>query len=296
MTGGLSRSLGVHAACAALVLADFVTRTWRTQLFLRGLGRPLPFRTVFVHSFMGEAAASLTPLRLGAEPTRVWAMRQEGISRAAAIVCVGVEFVAIMSLIALMALVLGLTLAPDWWATVGPQVARSAARSGPWLGVVVGLSVVAWLLMRRLAPDASSALSDELGAARGHAREIPASVYLLNVPLTILNTAARVAILPVLALTLQNPPPLAATVVGSFALLYSQAIIPTPAGAGAVELTFLGGAAGNLGGAEASLLLAWRCYTTLVGVVGGIALAVWRYGWAIVPGVRRGRRVVEGAE
>jgi hypothetical protein len=60
-----------------------------------------------------------------------------------------------------------------------------------------------------------------------------------------------------------------------------------------VELTFLGGAAGNLGGAEASLLLAWRCYTTLAGVVGGIGLAIWRYGWAIVPGARRRRRAAE---
>ena len=295
MTGGLAHTLSVHAACVALVLADFLTRTWRTQLFLGGLGRQLPFRTVLVHSFLGEAAASLTPLRLGAEPARVWAMRQEGIPRPAGIVCVGLEFVAMMSMVALMAVGLALTLAPDWWASVGPELGRSVVRSGPWLGVVVGVSVVAWLLTRRLAPHATDALADELAAARGHVRDVPLRVYLLSVPLTVLNTATRVAILPVLALTLDQPPPLAATIVGSFALLYSQAILPTPAGAGAVELTFLGGAAGNLGAAETSLLLAWRCYTTLAGVVLGLGLALWRYGWAIVPGTRRGRRA-EGIE
>jgi uncharacterized membrane protein YbhN (UPF0104 family) len=108
------------------------------------------------------------------------------------------------------------------------------------------------------------------------------------------HSGLTLAILPVLALALDQPPPLADTVVGSFALLYSQAVLPTPAGAGAVELTFLGGAAGDLGAAETSLLLAWRCYTTLAGVALGLGLAAWRYGWAIVPGARRGRRAIDG--
>ena len=59
--------------------------------------------------------------------------------------------------------------------------------------------------------------------------------------MSFVNLATRVAILPVLALTLPNPPALALLIVGSFALLYGQLILPTPAGAGAVELGFLGG-------------------------------------------------------
>jgi len=109
------------------------------------------------------------------------------------------------------------------------------------------------------------------------------------VPLTVLNVATRVAILPLLAVTLSSPPPLGATVVGSFALLYSQAVLPTPAGAGAVELSFLGGAAGNLGSREASLLVMWRLYTTLLPVVLGLVLGVYRYGWAVVPSAIRTR-------
>ena len=290
MSPDLPHVVAVHAACAALVAVDFVTRTWRTQAFLRGLGHPLPFRTVFVHSALGETASSLTPLRVGGEPSRVWAMTRDGVPSAAAITCVGLELVATMVLLVTIAVVLGLTLAPDWWATVGPELVRSALRHVPWLAAIVALSLAAWWVTRRVAPAATHAVAREVAVARGHAREMPTWVYAVNVPLTVVNTAARVAILPVLALTLDQPPPLAATVVGSFALLYSQALLPTPAGAGAVELTFLGGAAGNLGAAEASLLLAWRGYTTLAGVVLGIGLAVWRYGWAIVPGTRRGRR------
>jgi uncharacterized membrane protein YbhN (UPF0104 family) len=102
--------------------------------------------------------------------------------------------------------------------------------------------------------------------------------------MSFLNLATRVAILPVLALTLANPPDLGPMTLGSFALLYSQLILPTPSGAGAVELGFLGGAAGDLGQGDGWLLLAWRFYTNGVGVVLGVWLAAKIYGW---PALRR---------
>ena len=71
---------------------------------------------------------------------------------------------------------------------------------------------------------------------------------------------------------------------GSFALLYSQLVLPTPSGAGAVELGFLGGAAGDLGDSQGWLLLAWRLYTNGIGVVLGVWLAAKIYGW---PALRR---------
>ena len=83
--------------------------------------------------------------------------------------------------------------------------------------------------------------------------------------MSFINLATRVAILPVLALTLPIPPAMGPLAVGSFALLYSQLVLPTPSGAGAVELGFLGGAAGDLGSGEGWLLLAWRFYTNGVG-------------------------------
>ncbi len=105
-----------------------------------------------------------------------------------------------------------------------------------------------------------------------------------SLPLSFLNLATRVAVLPVLAATLPQPPELWPMVLGSFALLYSQLILPTPSGAGAVELGFLGGAAGDLGGRAGWLLLAWRFYTNGVGVILGIGLAAHAYGW---PALRR---------
>jgi uncharacterized membrane protein YbhN (UPF0104 family) len=83
---------------------------------------------------------------------------------------------------------------------------------------------------------------------------------------------------------------------GSFALLYSQLVLPTPSGAGAVELGFLGGAAGDMGEHQGWLLLAWRFYTNGIGVVIGIWLAAQIYGWpALRKLVRQGTELREPA-
>jgi uncharacterized membrane protein YbhN (UPF0104 family) len=102
--------------------------------------------------------------------------------------------------------------------------------------------------------------------------------------MSLVNLGTRVAVLPVLALTLSSPPALGPMILGSFALLYSQLILPTPSGAGAVELGFLGGAVGELGEGQGWLLLAWRFYTNGVGVLLGVWLAAHIYGW---PALRR---------
>ena len=267
----------IHLTCLALVALDFVARTWRTQLFLGGLGHRLPFHEVLVQSAIGETASSLTPLRAGGEPARIWTMARQGVPARVGLVAVGVELLATSAVIVLTALVLGVTVAPDWWAATGPGLIRAAVRSWPWLAGIAAVTLAAWIAVRRLRPDLLHAAGGELAAARGHLRDLPAWIYVANVPITLVNIAARVAILPLLVQALDQPPPLAATVVGSFALLYAQAVIPTPAGAGAVELGFLGGAAGNLGAAEAEILIVWRLYTTVLGTALGVAFAAWRF-------------------
>jgi uncharacterized membrane protein YbhN (UPF0104 family) len=119
-----------------------------------------------------------------------------------------------------------------------------------------------------------------------------------SVPLSLINLVTRTAILPVLALTLAHPPALGPMMLGSFALLYSQLVLPTPSGAGAVELGFLGGAAGDLGDDQGWLLFWWRFYTSGIGVILGVWLAAQIYGW---PALRRlvghrAARVTESSE
>jgi len=95
----------------------------------------------------------------------------------------------------------------------------------------------------------------------------------------------------VLTLTLPSPPPLGPVIFGSFALLYSQMVLPTPSGAGVVELGFLGGAAGELGEGQGWILLAWRFYTNGLGLFLGVWLALSIYGWPVLRRVLRGKPV-----
>jgi uncharacterized membrane protein YbhN (UPF0104 family) len=150
-------------------------------------------------------------------------------------------------------------------------------------------SAVAVRYARRVAPPAKHQLRRPLRRVLVYWRRMPRWALVASVPLSFVNVAARVAILPVLTLTLPSPPPLGPAALGSFALLYSQLILPTPSGAGAVELGFLGGAAGDLGAGRGWLLLAWRGYSNGVGVLLGAGLALQLYGW---PVLRRAVRAV----
>jgi len=75
-------------------------------------------------------------------------------------------------------------------------------------------------------------------------------------------------------------------------LLYSQLFLPTPSGAGVVDLGLLAGAAGDVGPGEVELLVWWRFYTSVVGILLGGWAAVRVFGWAAVRHAfrRRGHR------
>lgn len=276
--------------CLGLTAVDFAARTWRMQLYLRGIGRRIPFREVLLQSLVAEAGATITPLRIGSDPSRLWAMRRSGVSTTVAAVCIGVETVVLTVITVLVSVVLMLTVARDWWALVGPQLVASLRAAWPYVVAVFAASVVSWLVARLYAPRVRELLGREMRAVRRYARVMPRSAYWWSLPVTLLNMSARVAILPVLALTLPEPPPLGAMLVGSYALLYGQLIAPTPGGAGAVELVFLAGAAGELGAEAGALLLAWRLITAVLPLVLGLATAVLHYGLRVFGEPARVRR------
>jgi uncharacterized membrane protein YbhN (UPF0104 family) len=121
-------------------------------------------------------------------------------------------------------------------------------------------------------------------------RRTPRWAVLASIPCSALNVATRVAVLPVLVLTLPDHPPLGPVILGSFALLYSQLVLPTPSGVGAVDLGFLAGAAGDLGDEAGRLLVIWRLYTSGIGIVLGAVLALRYFGWE--PVRRAGQRLI----
>ncbi len=267
-----------NLVCVALVAVDLVARAWRIQWIVQGLGHRITFRESFVLNAFGDAACALTPLRIGGEPARLAGMLRSRVPATAAFVAISLEVLAAWPVIVVGAGWLIWRHAPAWWTLAGPRLGAAAHTAWPWVLAVVVASVMAWNAARRVTSPFKH-LGRPIRRALVYWRRMPRWPLVASIPMTFLNLAARVAILPVLALTLPNPPELGPLAVGSFALLYSQMILPTPSGAGAVELGFLGGAAGDLGEGDGRLLFAWRMYTNGIGVILGVALAARIYGW-----------------
>lgn len=271
--------LQAHLVCIGLVAADLLVRVWRIQWIVQGLGHRMTVKDAFVLNAFGDAACALTPLRIGGEPARLAGMLRSGVPATAAFVGISLEVLAAWPVIILAAAWLVWQYAPAWWLSVGPHLGAAAADAWPWVTVVVLVSAVAWRYARRMASPFARHLRRPVRRALVYWRRMPRWPLLASIPLSLVNLMTRVAILPVLALTLTNPPALGPMMLGSFALLYSQLVLPTPSGAGAVELGFLGGAAGDLGEGQGWLLLAWRFYTNGLGVLLGVWLAAQIYGW-----------------
>jgi uncharacterized membrane protein YbhN (UPF0104 family) len=284
-----------HAVALALVVADVVARALRLNWMLRGAGTRISlWETVVINAF-GDAAAALTPLRIGGHPARFVGLLHAGVPGRTALPALAVEAIVTNAVVVVCTVVLAVLFAPEWWAAIGPRVAAAGRRFAPWIAGLAVLSLLLWLAVRRrraalrVVPGgpAGSWLLDAVRAARG----LPASVVLAAVPLSVVNVFGRVLVLPVLALTLPDPPGFGTVTMGSFALVYGQIVLPTPSGAGAVELGFLAGAAGELGAEGDRLLFFWRLYTSILPVLFGIAVSLPKYGRSALLRVLRGERV-----
>jgi len=304
MTGGNGSPQGILPAmsrwevqllCVALVAIDLVTRTWRIQWILRGMRFVVPFGEAFTLNVVGDTASAITPLRIGGEPARIAAMTHAKVPVAGGVVAILIEILVMWPVIIAAAGWLALIYAPTWWRESAPALGDSLRHGWPWFAGVLVLSVVAWLVSRRLFPRASRSMRRGTRRAWAFARRMPAWPLIASVPVTLVSLAARVAILPVLALSLPDPPAMGPLFFASFTLLYSQLVLPTPSGVGAVDLGFLAGAAGDLGGHHTSMLLIWRFYTTFVPVALGIFLGLQRYGRDAVVALLQGRTHVSAA-
>jgi uncharacterized membrane protein YbhN (UPF0104 family) len=290
--------LQAHLICVSLVAADLLVRAWRIQWIVQGLGHRITAKDAFILNAFGDAACALTPLRIGGEPARLAGMLRSGVPATAAFVGISLETLAAWPVIILAMAWLGWQYAPAWWISAGPRLGAAAEDAWPWIALVVLVSVIAWRYARRVASPVTRHLRRPVRRALVYWRRMPRWPLVASIPLSLVNLVTRVAILPILALTLAHPPALGPMLLGSFALLYSQLVLPTPSGAGAVEFGFLGGAAGDLGSDQGWLLFAWRFYTNGIGVLLGVWLAARIYGWpALRKLVRQGTRgVSEPAE
>jgi lysylphosphatidylglycerol synthase-like protein len=264
-------SLGHQLVALALCGGEILVRAIRIRLLVPTGGLSL-WQAVTINAY-GDAASALTPGRLGGDPARFVGFRRATVSTPEALAGLAVESLIDWILLGLATLVLSLALAGT--ATEGARrlvVLATSPNARVFVALVLVLivlcAVVAWRYHRR----APTGTSMTLALAWRRARALGWRPVALAAGLTTLSMAARTAILPVLVAGLPGIAP-GAVVLGSFALLFGQLALPTPAGAGGVELAFIGGFAGTLRARDlAVLLLAWRTYTLILGAALGVVL------------------------
>lgn len=284
-------SLAIHLLLLALVLFDLALRAWRLQVLLTPLGHPLGFRPAFWTNLVGESAAVATPMRVGVQPARIAALAWEGAPLIVATVAVAVEALLLYIMVILVGAGLGIAFAPQWLPSMREQL-PTIENLEVWLAVLAIASVVAFWGARRIARRLAGrglGFGNVMRAVRGLPFRVIASVLALSVG----DVLARVALLPVIVATANPDLAVGPVSLGSFAMLYGQVVTPTPAGAGAVELMFLGGGAGELGEAAGRLLFWWRVYSVGLAAAAGGVVALTRYGPALaraVAGFRARRR------
>jgi len=257
-------SPALHLAALALCGADVVVRAVRLRLLVPGASDLSLWQAVTINAY-GDAASAVTPARLGGDPARFFGFRRAGVETPRALAGLAVEALIDWVLLGIATVILGLAFADT--AAAGARHLVTLA-TGPkarlLVALVLALAVVSAATARWYRRRLPAGALGSLAAAWQRARQLGWPRVTLAATLTALSMALRVAILPVLV---AGQPGLAtnAVVVGSFTLLFGQLALPMPAGAGAVELGFVGGFAGTMSAAAlAALLVAWRAYSLIL--------------------------------
>jgi uncharacterized membrane protein YbhN (UPF0104 family) len=279
-----------HATALTLVLVEAVLRAWRLQLLIPGDGRPSWWRAFTVNAY-GDALSVVTPARLGGDPARFLGLRRSGTDAPTALVALGAEQAIDWVLMLGAGVVLATAFRDDGLRGLEGITHRLATVDFlPWLGVAVALALAGGLGARWYRARHPGALRQSVRRALACVRALPAGSAAAASGLTGVCLSLRVAVLPVLLLPLRARVSLGAVILGSFGLVHGQLFLPTPAGAGGVELGFVAGFAGSLTGEQlAGLLLAWRAYTTGFDALLGALL----FGWSLW--TRRGRATAPAA-
>jgi len=268
--------------CGGLVALDLLCRSLRIRFFLLGVGRGIRLREAVVLTAFGDAASAVTPLRAGGSAARLLGLGRAGVPLPVAAGVLALELASYLAVVSVAGSLLFWGAAAGWAATVSAALA--------------GAGVSPWMLAAAFLCAAAIGLGWARRAALLSRVRVPAAVrgalgwpLLASVPLAVFSVACRVSILVVIVRAVLGAPAAADAVRASFALMFGQLVSPTPSGAGAVELAFASGVAGELGGLGPVFVL-WRAYTVALPVALGFGLAVPVYGAGAVRQVLRARR------
>ncbi len=265
----------VHLACVALVVLNLIVRTWRTQVIFHGLSQRVSFFDVAAANLAGDSAAALTPMRFGGIPAQVAFFQRIGTSPQLSLPVLLVESVLLYPVYAVLGAALAISAGLEWLEllqTAGSTAGRLARNLG-------GLFLLGWLIVliaRRAAPGKSRMVGRSMREGISLVRGMGLGPALITVPLTVIDVASRIALLPLLSVSVSSAPPADVLAIASFAMLYGQIAMPTPGGAGIVDLGLMGGVAGNLGADAGGIVMWWRIYTAGLHIAACVPVLWWR--------------------
>lgn len=271
-----------HLLAIGALALDVAVRAWRIQLAAWTAGGGLRFWPAVRLNLYGEAAATLTPNRLGGEAARFAGLTEAGLRPVTALVGVGVEVAAEWPVFFLLVGVLIVHYVPDWRLAAQHWLRRHLATDLVVIEFAALAALLVIYLIQRLARPGAirHRVRRQWRVALTHVRRAPLWVQVVNAVLTAVSLVARALILPVLAWGIPNAPPFGQMLFGALALLASPLLVPLPSGGGGIEVAFLSGFAGDFGHHAVVMLVWWRFYSVILLTAAGVYLMIRSLGVA----------------
>ena len=238
-----------HLAALGAVAFELTLRSAKIALSARACGIPLQFGTAARATLGGDFATAITPARVGAEPARFLVLREAGVPAAKALLVLFLElFIELVSLVVIAGVLLAVL--PATGALKGV-----IAMVGGYATVVLGLGFGAWMLSRRRPTGPPPRWLVAIGLGGGfwngvqvslrHHRESVDAVQHAKWPMmagslacSVLHITGRLMTLPIIITALGAKVSLTSLILWPLVLLYGGALIPAPAGGGAMEFGF----------------------------------------------------------
>jgi len=245
----LGLSWWAHLLTLGAVTFELTLRSAKIALSARACGIPLQFGTAARATLGGDFATAITPARIGAEPARFLVLREAGVPAARALLVLFLElFIELLSLVIIAGLLLAVL--PASGALKGV-----AAMVGGYATVILGLGVGAWLLSRRRAAGPPPPWARALGLSAGFWRRVQMSLRNLrgsvdalrharlsmmaaSLACSIAHICGRLMTLPIIIASLGADVNPTSLILWPLVLLYGGALIPAPAGGGAMEFGY----------------------------------------------------------
>lgn len=270
-----------HVLALTGVTFELTLRSAKIAFSARACGIPLAFGTAARATLGGDFASAITPSRLGAEPARFLVLSEAGVPAARALLVLFLElFVELVSLVVIAAVLL--LIAQSSTALTGV-----VAMVGGYATVVLGAGALAYVLARRRVIGPPPRWARAVGVHAGVWRRIRRAlahlrgsvealrharmpVMLLSLGCSVAHILGRLTILPIIIYAYGAEVSLLSLVLWPLVLLYGGALIPAPAGGGALEFGFTAVMDDIIPvGLLAASLIWWRFYSYFIYVLLG---------------------------